>query len=86
MEKIVVEEKVTYIHKHEFYCDKCGKYLGITREYEDGYYEKIGEVDLKLYGLELSGNFCDDCKNKISSQIKEALSKIGFKYPNNNGD
>ena len=82
MEKTIVEEKVTYIHKHEFYCDKCGKYLGISKEYEDGYYERIGEVDLKLYGLELSGNFCDKCKNKIGSQIEEALTNLGFKYPN----
>ena len=79
MEKTIVEEKVTYIHKHEFYCDKCGKYLGIIRENEDGYYEKIGEVDVHLYGLTLSGHFCDDCRNKIDSQIEESLTKIGFK-------
>jgi len=82
MKKIIVEKKVIYIHKHEFYCDKCGKYLGISREYDDGYCEEIGKVDLKLYDLELSGCFCDECKNKISSQIEEALIKIGFKPHN----
>ena len=79
MEKSIVEEKVTYIHKHEFYCDKCGKYLGISIEYDDGYYERIGEVDIHLYGLTLSGHFCDNCRKKIDSQIEEALTKIGFK-------
>lgn len=82
MEKIIIEQKVTYIHKHEFYCDKCGKYLGVSREYDDGYCEEIGKVELKLYDLELSGLFCDDCKNKIISQIEEALIKIGFKKLN----
>ena len=79
MEKRIEKEIITIEHIREFYCDKCGKYLGITRENEDGYYEEIGEVDMHLYGLELSGNFCDYCKNRIGSQIEESLTKIGFK-------
>ena len=81
MEKCIEKEVTRTEYEHEFYCDKCNKYLGKSQEYEDGYYLKIGEVDIKLYDLVLSGNFCDDCKKELGTQIREALIKIGFKKP-----
>ena len=83
MDKCIEKEVTRTEYEHEFYCDKCNKYLGKSQEYEDGYYAEIGKVDVKLYGLELSGNFCDDCKKELGTQIREALIKIGFKKPNN---
>ena len=79
MEKTITEEKVTYIRKHEFYCDKCGKYLGVTEEYESGGYNEVGYIYLKFLGMAMKGHYCDECKKEINNQIKEALIEIGFK-------
>ena len=79
MEKTITEEKVTYINKHEFYCDKCGKYLGVTEEEEPGRYCEIGNRCFKILGMYMEGHYCDECRMMILNQIKEALIKIGFK-------
>ena len=72
----------TYIaNEHEFYCDKCGKYLGTSTEYEDGYYEEIGEFNLQLhvsnwYGLHK--HFCDDCRKEFVNNLIKVLTDMGF--------
>ena len=45
--KEIIREIKTY--EHSFYCDECNKYLGTSQEYDDGWYEDIGEFELKFY-------------------------------------
>ena len=48
MEKIIKEVREIEDIKHSFYCDKCNSYLGTSYEHEDGWYDKLGEFELKL--------------------------------------
>ena len=67
--------------EHSFYCDECDKYLGTTREYEDGWYPKLGEFELELYvdgWYHMKKCLCDDCKKSIMTNIKIGLLNIGF--------
>ena len=46
----VEEQRIESAKKiHHFYCDDCGKYLGSSEEYPDGYYEEIGLLELGFY-------------------------------------
>lgn len=49
-----MEIKETIIRKvegviHHFYCDDCNKHLGDSTEFEDGYYAKHGEFEMRIY-------------------------------------
>lgn len=68
--------------EHSFYCDGCEKYLGASKEYEDGWYQKFGAfeesfcVDHNWYRIERC--FCDDCKKSFIKKIEAALESLGF--------
>ena len=81
MEKIVIEN--TEYKVHHFYCDECNKYLGKSEEYEDGYYEKIGEFK---HNIQLSNGWnilekclCPKCKNKLINKIEGIAKELGYK-------
>ena len=83
MEKIETKkvEKEEIIHK--FYCNMCNKFLGESTEYDDGYYEKYGEIREKIYingnDYMLEMNLCPECYKKKINEISEALEKVGYK-------
>ena len=82
MEKRIEKEIITIEHIREIYCDKCGKFLGSLKENDVTAYSDVVKRHYFIKccsDLIFSGFFCDDCKNKIASQIEEALTKIGFK-------
>ena len=82
MEKHVEKEVIKIEYIREIYCDKCGKFLGSLKDNDNDAYSDMVQ---RYYFVEctsdliFSGFFCDDCRNKIESQIIVALTKIGFK-------
>lgn len=82
MEKIKETVKEVKDTEHFFYCDECGKYLGSSKEYDDGWYQKLGEFELKIYidnWYRLKKCLCDDCKYRILENLKIDLGVLGFK-------
>lgn len=49
MHKQIKRKKEIIKITHEFYCDNCGKFLGSSEEWDDGYYEELGSFENKLY-------------------------------------
>lgn len=88
MDQIVTTKRIIEDRTHKFYCDECGKFLGESTEYSDGYYEKFGEVprhDMPQYNhilgihIKLSKTcLCDECLEKKQEEVREALGKLGF--------
>lgn len=77
IKKIVEVEDIV----HEFYCDECNKYLGTSYECDDGWYNRIGEFELKLYvngWLCVNKCLCDKCKYEFVEKIRKSLFDIGF--------
>ena len=79
------EQIITYKQTctlHRFHCDECNKYLGTTEEYDDGYYQKLGELQLKFYlpydWYKVEKCLCKECRNKYIENLKENLKGIGF--------
>lgn len=83
MKKIekVIREREEY--KHHFYCDDCNKYLGVTEEYDDGYYEELGKLKLSFhlangwYGIDK--HFCEECRKNYLEKLVNSLKELGFK-------
>ena len=82
MEKRVEVEITEIEFEHEFYCDKCGTFLGKSEEYDDGYYAEIGQHcweyrhgDIQLIK---EGQFCETCYKEINSHINSTLEQLGF--------
>lgn len=82
-----MEKSETKIRKkeetiHHFYCDGCNKYLGETEEYDDGWYTKLGEFELKFYvapgWYEIDKCFCDKCRENFINKVKNTLIDLGF--------
>ena len=79
----VEEQRIESVQKiHHFYCDDCGKYLGASYEYPDGYYEEIRRFELKLY---LSDGWyrkrsilCDGCRKNFIESMRKTLTEKGF--------
>lgn len=68
--------------KHSFYCDECGEYLGTSEEYDDGWYHKFGEFELKFYvndWYRLDKCLCDKCRDNFTENFISILKNIGFK-------
>ena len=66
---------------HNFFCDNCGKELGSSVEYDDGYYAQCGEYEQKIYiddWYEIKANYCKDCAEKKTQEIISAIKAIGF--------
>jgi len=86
MEKTETQTITTELYYHHFYCDHCGAHLGTSEEYDDGYYQRFGDFELKWYTpagwyrQELC--LCDECKEKHLSKIYSALEQLGFKKEN----
>lgn len=82
MEKIRKTTRQIEENKHEFYCDKCDKYLGASYEHDDGWYQKHGEFELKFYVADgwyrVKKCLCNDCRKKFISNVKFNLTNIGF--------
>ena len=81
MEKTKEIIKEIKIYEHHFYCDECNKYLGVSQEYEDGWYENIGEFDLKFHidkWYRINKCLCNDCRNKFIENLKTTLKSMGF--------
>lgn len=85
MEKTREEERVEIIH--EFYCDKCGAFIGESDEYDDGWYEEPGEYSWDIRGAagtwNMKGHYCQACFEKVNYQvvstIGNTLKALGFK-------
>ena len=82
MEKITYKEVKSILNTHNFYCDMCGKYLGSTKEHDDGYYSTIGDYDLKFNvnseRYKLHCNLCVECGAKKKQEIINGLLSMGF--------
>ena len=81
MEKIkeIIREIKQY--EHSFYCDECGKYLGTSKEYSDGWYEKLGEFEVKIHIGEwhrLKKCLCNKCQCDFVEKMKKDLYNLGF--------
>lgn len=83
MEKIEVKIKTIEEATHYFYCDDCNKHLGETHEYEDGWYQNLGEFELKIYmpdgWYKINKCLCDDCRNKFLKEVEQKIIELGFK-------
>ena len=83
MEKIekVIRKREEY--NHRFYCDNCDKYLGVTEEYDDGYYPKLGEFELSFYlpdgWYKVEKCFCEECRKNYLEKLINNLKELGFK-------
>ena len=81
MEKVKETIKKVKQYEHSFYCDDCGKYLGTSQEYDDGWYEEFGEFELKFHidgWYRINKCLCDDCRKKFIENLKVALKNLGF--------
>ena len=81
MEKTMDTEQFILRTHHMFYCDECGKYLGESQEYDDGWYDSIGEFETSYYlngWYRMQKCLCDNCKKEIISKITSALQDLGF--------
>lgn len=83
MHKIEQISKTIIQDIHHFYCDDCGKHLGSSQEYDDGWYEELGEFELKMRLPQgcyiLKKCLCDECKEKYPVKLQSILEDIGFK-------
>lgn len=74
----ITKEKI----EHRFTCDICGKEIGISTEYDDGYYENIGSYEQSIYvcgvWYKYKKTLCKSCQNVITSKMIMALKDIGF--------
>lgn len=79
------KKKKKTVNVIEFYCDDCGKFLGQSEEYDDGYIPEIGEYKEEFYLHEFNGwyrinkTLCDECKDKLLAKIDAELRNLGFK-------
>ena len=82
MEKTITQVKYVEQKTHLFYCDDCRVPLGCTTEYDDGYYERLGEFELEWHTpngwYKLNKCLCDTCRDKCLNNIYEMLETAGF--------
>ena len=81
MEQITRADKEKRIYEHSFYCDECGKHLGTSKVYDDGWYESFGELELSFYidgWYRLKTHLCSDCADVFLSNLKYRLDDMGF--------
>lgn len=85
MEKIrITNETIEHI-EHDFYCNECNKFLGTSRELHDGYYPKLGHYERQFYlngWYKIDTTLCEECSEKKTNQIVQALIELGFKKEN----
>lgn len=68
---------------HTFYCDMCGEEIGTSTEYEDGYYQQLGEYETHIYidhtRYTLNKCLCRKCVIKQNEMMVANLKNLGFK-------
>lgn len=82
MHKVNCTTQTVEVVTHEFYCDDCGKHLGTSEEYDDGWYDEIGMFQLVIPvdgRLHLEKYLCDNCREKFLNDFKATLENMGFK-------
>lgn len=88
MEKVEIKIKQTEDHTHHFYCDNCGVRIGSSREYDDGWYQTLGDLELEFYvptgWYSVKKCLCDQCEEKYLSEVYTTLEQLGFKKENDN--
>lgn len=76
--KIEVERRV-----YSFYCDGCGKFLGESEEWDDGYVPDTGtfwhNIFFNDYWYRLKKCFCPECEEKQIRKTIETLKRLGYK-------
>lgn len=82
--KIVEVKEIRNLHI--FHCEKCGKKIMESMEYDDGYYETPAWLDESIFVgannkryIYQVGFLCEDCLKKATDELVEKLSNIGFK-------
>lgn len=75
-------------NKVEFYCDECGKYLGTSTEYDDGYipipvevkslHERLYLDSQQIWYKFDGGELCYSCYVSKRDDLIDGLRKIGF--------
>ncbi len=84
MEKTTYETTITEEAIHHFYCDNCSVYIGSSEEYDDGYYEELGEFELRFYTprgwYKLEKCFCHKCASEFLDKMYATLEELGFEY------
>lgn len=81
MKKTITEIVEVEEIRHEFYCDECNRYLGVSYECEDGWYDSLGDFELKcnINGwLHLRKCLCDKCRYEFINKVRTTLFDIGF--------
>lgn len=82
MDKVSEKKDIISITVHDFYCDDCGVYIGRSEEHDDGYYNRLGCVELQMRIdrdlLKLNRCLCNDCTNKLHERAKAMLLQFGF--------
>lgn len=78
--KVIKEKQII----HSLYCCRCGKHLGDSKEYDDGYYVNIGEFEQHINindkgWFKFTANFCNKCREKFISELIAILESKGFK-------
>ena len=83
MEKVETKIVQKESNRHHFYCDNCGHYLGNTFEYDDGYYEELGEFEMKMYTprgwYKIEKCFCNKCAEDFLNKVYASLEAAEFK-------
>ena len=83
MDQVKSEEIVKIKITHNFFCDGCNKLLGSSVEYEDGYYDHIGEYEHTVFFKHV-GKFtinkclCDNCRLALDKKIQQSMEDLGF--------
>lgn len=82
METVTTRERIAAMAYHNFYCDECMRLIGTSFEFEDGYYEELGELELQLYvapdWYKLKKHLCIKCREDYILKLKKSLESVGF--------
>ena len=83
MEKTIKEIVKVEDVRHEFYCDECNEYLGVSYEFDDGWYKELGDFKMNYYvddcWFSLRKCLCDKCRREFVNKFRKILFDIGFK-------
>lgn len=67
---------------HHIDCDKCGKHICDSEEYDDGYYYDPSKFEEKICinstWYRYRTNLCDECKKKTREAMIKMLTDFGF--------
>lgn len=79
MEKILTKKIETEIRYHQYYCDKCGKLICESEEYDDCWIpNQPNKTIYQIDNYKIQILLCNDCKNKFLNDFYQALERLGF--------